>query len=106
MRPNCGYVECGLEAFGLACSCEYVGKNGVTMAMRPATAYECPGCGIAVEPGEEFVVAREYQVVGDFSLHCDIHDLPVRAERRFHVEHFRRQIGDKVYELLDQQPAP
>jgi hypothetical protein len=76
----------------------------VKMARRP-TGYECPGCGLAVQSGQDFVVAREYETEGDFSLHMNVHDLPIRAERRFHVEHFRRRIGDHVYELVDHQAA-
>ena len=77
-----------------------VGKKLVTMTQRPPTVYTCPGCGSAVEPGEDHVVAREYETAGDFDLHMNVDDLAVRAERRFHVEHFRRRIGACVYELV------
>ena len=75
------------------------------MTLRRSKVYECPGCGMAVEPGEDFVVAREYDAAGDFSLHMHAHDLVVRGERRFHVEHFRGRIGDFVYELVDHEAA-
>jgi len=72
------------------------------MALRP-TVYLCPGCGISVEPGEDFVVAREHKATGDFDLHSDVRNLPVGAERWFHVQHFRSRIGDYVYELVDHE---
>ena len=77
-----------------------VGRKLVTMTQRSLTVFTCPGCGSAVEPGEDHVVAREYEARGDFDLHMNVDDLAVRAVRRFHVEHFRRRIGDYVYELV------
>lgn len=70
------------------------------MSEASAIAYECPGCGKAVEPGEDYVVAREYQSAPDFSLHLKEHEETARAIRRFHVEHFRGRMGDYVYELV------
>jgi hypothetical protein len=72
--------------------------------MREASAivYECPGCGEAIEPGEDYVVARAYESPSDFALH--IHDVQSgHATRRFHVAHFRRQIGECVYELVQDE---
>ena len=64
--------------------------------------YECPGCGKTIEPGEDYVVAREYPLTPDFSLHMEGRD-DVGTIRRFHVEHFRGHLGDHVYELIDAQ---
>ena len=73
------------------------------MPKASAIVYECPTCGMAVGPGEDYVAAREYQPAPDFSLHMKEHDLAARATRRFHVEHFRGRIGDYVYELVDDE---
>ena len=64
--------------------------------------YQCPGCGKAIEPGEDYVVAREHPLAHDFTLHMKGHD-DVGTTRRFHVEHFRRRLNDHVYELIDAQ---
>jgi hypothetical protein len=72
----------------------------VTMPEASVIVYDCPGCGKTVEPGEDYVVAREYQLAPDFSLHIKGHEETVRAIRRFHVEHFRGRIGDYVYALV------
>ena len=72
------------------------------MPEASAIVYECPGCGEAVEPGEDYVVAREYEAVPDFNLHMKGHEETVRAIRRFHVEHFRGRMGDCVYELVQE----
>ena len=74
----------------------------VTMSRASVTVYECPGCGRVIEPGEDYVVAREHQLAPDFSLHTTGHD-DVGTPRRFHVEHFRGRLGDHVYELIDPQ---
>jgi hypothetical protein len=76
------------------------GKRVVTMPKASTTVYQCPGCGKAVEPGEDYVIAREYQLAPEFSLHMTGHAETVRAVRRFHVEHFRGRMGDYVYELV------
>lgn len=68
--------------------------------------YECPACGKPVEPGEVYVVAREYELEPGFSLHQMRDDVPVTAERRFHVEHFRGRLGDHVYALVDESSNP
>jgi hypothetical protein len=73
------------------------------MPKASVTVYECPGCGKTIERGEDYVVAREYQLAPDFSLHMKGHEATVRAIRRFHVEHFRGRTGDHVYELIDAQ---
>jgi hypothetical protein len=62
----------------------------------------CPGCGRSVEPGEDYVVALEYEDEPGFSLHELKSDAPVGAERRFHVEHFRGRLGDRVFALVDE----
>jgi hypothetical protein len=66
-----------------------------------AVDHICPGCGKPVRSGEDYVVAREYVVEPGFTLHALRDQDPVRAERRFHVEHFRGQIGDRLYELAE-----
>jgi hypothetical protein len=71
------------------------------MSDRRIIAYECPGCGKPIERGEDYVVAREYELEPGFSLHMKSDDLAVGAERRFHVEHFRGRLGDRFYELVD-----
>jgi hypothetical protein len=65
-------------------------------------AHMCPGCGRPVEPGEDYVVALEYEDEPGFSLHELRSDTPVGAERRFHVEHFRGRLGDRLYALVDE----
>jgi hypothetical protein len=77
-----------------------VGKRVVTMSI---TLYQCPGCGRPVEPGEDYVTAREYELEPDFDLHMPERDVAARAERRFHVEHFRGRIGEYVYELVHEE---
>ena len=73
------------------------------MSEASVIAYECPGCGKTIEPGEDYVVAREYPLAPDFDLHMHGHDRAPSAEQRFHVEHFRGHLGDHVYELIDAQ---
>jgi len=68
-------------------------------------AHRCPGCGRPVEPGEDYVVALEYEDEPGFSLHELTTDVPVGVERRFHVEHFRGRLGDHLYALVD-EPSP
>ena len=75
------------------------------MSEASVIVHECPGCGKSVEPPEDYVVAREYQLTPDFSLHMQGHEETVRAIRRFHVEHFRGRIGEHVYELV-QEASP
>jgi hypothetical protein len=50
-------------------------------------AWACPGCGQPIEPADDYVVAREYSLPPDFTLHMKGHD-DVGTTRRFHVEHF------------------
>jgi hypothetical protein len=61
----------------------------------------CPGCGEAVGPGEDYVVAYEYKLEPGFTLHGKGVD-PDGAERRFHVGHFRGRMGNLHYELREQ----
>jgi hypothetical protein len=68
--------------------------------------FECPGCGRPVEPGEDYVVALEHEAEPGFSLHKMSNAvLPVTAEQRFHVEHFRGHLGDRWYVLVDGSSA-
>ena len=73
------------------------------MPAASVIVYECPGCGKIIEPGEDYVVARAYDSPSDFVLHA--HDECARARRRFHVAHFRRQIGDCVYGLVQDETS-
>jgi hypothetical protein len=74
------------------------------MPEASAIVYECPGCGEIIERGEDYVVARAYESPSDFALHMH-GDESARARRRFHVAHFRRQIGDCVYELVQEEAS-
>jgi hypothetical protein len=65
--------------------------------------YECPGCGRAIAPGEDYVVAREHPLAPDFNLHMKGDDVATGETRRFHVKHFRGRLGDHFYELVDEQ---
>ena len=47
------------------------------------------------------MLAREYEEPG-FSLHTS-EGAPTGVERRFHVEHFRRQLGDRVFVLVHEE---
>ena len=85
--------------------CTLVGKRVVTMPEASAIVHECPGCGRVVEPAEDYVIAREYPLAPDFDLHMHGHDRAPRAERRFHVEHFRWRIGDAMYELVREEAS-
>lgn len=58
----------------------------------------CPGCGLPVGYEEPYVDSRELTAESDVTLH--IHDHSAGTLRRFHVEHFRRRIGEYVYELV------
>lgn len=82
-----------------------LGKQLATMSEASEIVYECPGCGKRVEPGEDYVVAREYPFDPDFRLHMHGHDRAATGERRFHVEHFRWRIGDAVYELVSEEAS-
>ena len=68
-----------------------------------AADHICPGCGEPVTSGEDHVVAREYVVVPGFTLHALRDEDSPRAERRFHVKHFRGQIRDLFYELVEHE---
>ena len=71
--------------------------------MREASlAYDCPTCCKPVERDDDYVTAREYASAGDFLLHMHGDD-SARGTRRFHVAHFRRQIGECVYELVHEE---
>lgn len=70
------------------------------MGEASVIVFECPSCGETIEPGEDYVVAREYELAPGFSLHIAAHDETVSAIRRFHVQHFRNHVGDYVYELI------
>ena len=62
--------------------------------------YICPGCGEAIAPGEDYVVAHGYKLEPGFTLHGSAR--PDGVERRFHVGHFRGRMGDIHYELREQ----
>jgi hypothetical protein len=61
-------------------------------------AFVCPSCGLPVGKDEPHVSALEHTVRSDVTLH--MHDRTAATRRRFHVEHFRRRIGDRHYELV------
>jgi hypothetical protein len=75
------------------------------MSDHSPEVFACPGCGRSVEPGEDYVVALEYDAEPGFSLHQMSNAVPVTAERRFHVEHFRGQLGDRFYVLIDESSS-
>lgn len=75
------------------------------MPQASVIVYDCPGCGKTIDPGEDYVVAREYQLAPDFSLHMTGHEEAARAIRRFHVEHFRGRMGEYVYELVHEEAS-
>lgn len=69
-----------------------------------AREYTCPGCGGEVEPHEDHVRALEYKDEPGFRLH--LHEAaPSGIERRFHVEHFRRQLGERIFVLVHEPAA-
>jgi len=69
----------------------------------PGVGFVCPGCGLPVGDDEPHVFAREHSAERDVTLHMHDHDAGIR--RRFHVEHFRRRIGDCSYELVGSREA-
>ena len=84
-------------------------SNGYYVRVMPdelPAVYECPGCECPVESGEVYVVALEYEVEPGFSLHRVTDDSAAVADRRFHVEHFRRRIGGRHFALVRAEPVP
>jgi hypothetical protein len=77
----------------------------VVMSDDSREIFQCPGCGRSVGPDEDYVIALEYKDEPGFSLHGMSSDAPVSEARRFHVEHFRGRLGDRVYALVD-EPSP
>ncbi len=75
------------------------------MSEASLLVHECPGCGKAIEPGEDYVVPREYALAPDFSLHMKGDEVAAAGTRRFHVHHFRGRLGDHVYELVDKRSS-
>jgi hypothetical protein len=75
------------------------------MSEASLIVHECRGCGEAIEPGEDYVVAREYVLAPDFSLHMKGDEGTAGETRRFHVHHFRGRLGDHVYELVDERSS-
>ena len=73
----------------------------MVMSDHSLEVFVCPGCGRSVEAGEDYVVALEHEPEPGFSLHQMSHAGPVTATRRFHVEHFRGQLGNRFYVLID-----
>jgi hypothetical protein len=68
-----------------------------------SAVYICPGCDFPVQPGEDYVIAREYRLEPDVGLHLKP-DHPLESiERRFHVGHFRGRMGDFFYELVPKE---
>ena len=54
----------------------------MVMSDHSPEVFACPGCGRSVEPGEDYVVALEYDAEPGFSLHQMNNAVPVTAERR------------------------
>lgn len=75
------------------------------MSDHAPEVFECPGCGRSVDSGEDYVVALEYGAEPGFSLHHMSSAVPVTAKRRFHVEHFRGQLGDRFYVLIGESSS-
>jgi hypothetical protein len=73
------------------------------MSDQAAIVYVCPGCGRPVEPGEDYVVAQEYELEPEVALHGTKRDFGLGVQRRFHVEHFRGRLGEHFYELVNDQ---
>lgn len=70
----------------------------MVMSDHSPEVFECPGCGRSVERGKDYVVSLEYEAEPGFSLHQMVSNaVPVTVERRFHVEHFRGQLGDRPH---------
>jgi hypothetical protein len=67
------------------------------MSEGQEVVYRCPGCGRPVADDEDYVRAREHPLESGFELHVREANGVVR---RFHVEHFRGRLGDRVYELV------
>ena len=67
---------------------------------EPLMVY-CAGCGRPVDPDEPYVDAFEFESASDFVLH--IGDGMPRTTRRFHVAHFRRQIDNCLYVMVDEE---
>ncbi len=70
---------------------------------NPGVGNVCPGCGLLVADDEPHVLVREHAAESDVTLH--MHDHSAGTRRRFHVEHFRRRIGDCSYELVGSTKA-
>jgi hypothetical protein len=77
----------------------------LVMSDHSPEVFACPGCSRSVGPGEDYVVALEYEAEPGFSLHQMSNAASVTAERRFHVEHFRGQLGDRFYVLVDESSS-
>ena len=75
------------------------------MPVYPSATYTCPGCGEPVAPHDDYVVALEYEAEPGFSLHDMTVEPTAAVERRFHVEHFRGRLGDRVFLLVPDQGA-
>ena len=73
-----------------------------TGSSSPAAAvtvvYICPGCLQALQPGDEYVFAREYE---DAPVSGQLHRWVEGGVCRFHAQHFRRRIGDAAYRLIE-----
>ena len=72
------------------------------MSSELHVVHECPGCGEPVDDDEDYVLAQEYASAPGFGQSdFEAHALASGAVRRFHVGHFRGQIGDRVYRLVN-----
>lgn len=66
-----------------------------------AEVHICPGCGQTVAEGDKYLLAQEYETargLGQDGVPPDA--LAKGAQRRFHVGHFHRRIGELVFEVV------
>ena len=67
--------------------------------LRPVQVSLCPLCERPVAEDEPYVLAEEHELEPEVTLHGG-NDQAAVAQRRFHVEHFRSRIGERVYKLV------
>ena len=72
--------------------------------LRPAQVSLCPLCERPVAEDGPYVLAEEHELEAEVTLHGG-NDQAAVARRRFHVEHFRNRIGERVYKLVDVQAS-
>jgi hypothetical protein len=73
-------------------------ESSTQKAAELSVIYICPGCLRPLQPGDEYVVAREYEDAPSFG---QLHKWVEGGVCRFHAQHFRRRIGDAAYRLIE-----